>query len=369
MYKKINIVIGANYGDEGKGLITDKLCWENRDLKTINVLFNGGPQRGHTVELLEGSVKRHVFHHLGSGTFCNADTYLDEDFLIEPFTLLKECSKFRNVRIYASPKCRVITPYDIGLNVAREINDGYRRAGSCGYGVWETINRHEISSFNLRLGDMLKLRRKDFIEYLADMKHDYAKERMKSYYQPLNDYFDIRPEETCRMIMAAAKKIQIIDNAYELFADIYDHIIFEGGQGLLLDKDNKSEGRHVTSSNTGARVPIERMSEYISTVKPDIHYVTRSYLTRHGNGNLEGELPREQVTQNIDETNVYNEFQGHIRYAPLDINQVKERIRKDACTACKTPLNIFLNVTQADRCETVKENDLTINYISKRAFH
>ena len=97
MFDKINIVIGANYGDEGKGLVTDKLCYENRDKKIVNVLFNGGFQRGHTVELLSG--QRHVFHHLGSGSYVGADTYFDKDFLIEPFSFIMDKTDFKNVKV------------------------------------------------------------------------------------------------------------------------------------------------------------------------------------------------------------------------------------------------------------------------------
>ena len=64
MKQKIKIVIGANFGDEGKGLITDFFSY---CLPTLVVMSNGGAQRGHTVDTADG--KHHVFKHFGSGTF------------------------------------------------------------------------------------------------------------------------------------------------------------------------------------------------------------------------------------------------------------------------------------------------------------
>ena len=78
----IKIVVGANFGDEGKGLMTDYFCRQSalRGEKCLVVLHNGGAQRGHTVVTPEEH--RHVFHHFGSGTFAGADTYLSGDFIV-----------------------------------------------------------------------------------------------------------------------------------------------------------------------------------------------------------------------------------------------------------------------------------------------
>ena len=80
---EIKAVIGANWGDEGKGLMTHHFAMEsaNQNKSTIVVCTNGGAQRGHTVVTPNGL--RHVFHHFGSGTFDGADTYLPKDFYIK----------------------------------------------------------------------------------------------------------------------------------------------------------------------------------------------------------------------------------------------------------------------------------------------
>ena len=113
----VKIVVGANYGDEGKGLATDFFA-RNASGKCLNVLYNGGPQRGHTVELKGG--KRHVFHHFGSGTFANAHTLFDKDFMVNPILFAKEYDELArdgvDVKCFVSPDCRVTTPYDMIIN-------------------------------------------------------------------------------------------------------------------------------------------------------------------------------------------------------------------------------------------------------------
>ena len=88
--KDIKIVIGANYGDEGKGLMTDYFAHKSISSgnKTIVVCSNGGAQRGHTVRTPENY--KHVFHHFGSGTLVGAYTYLPNQFIVNPMLFYKE---------------------------------------------------------------------------------------------------------------------------------------------------------------------------------------------------------------------------------------------------------------------------------------
>ena len=86
-------VIGANYGDEGKGLFTDFLC-ANRPNPVV-IMTNGGSQRGHTVELEDGT--RHVFHHFSSGTFRKAVTYFPKSYLLNPMQFVKEFYELKDL--------------------------------------------------------------------------------------------------------------------------------------------------------------------------------------------------------------------------------------------------------------------------------
>ena len=145
--REIKVVIGASYGDEGKGLMTDHFCKmaQMAGKRCLTVLHNGGAQRGHTVVSKTG--KRHVFHHLSSGTFSGSDTYFAKTFLINPLIFAEEHSSlFPDTTIYCSPLCRWSTPFDMIINQLIEDKRGIDRHGSCGYGIWETIVRHDSRS-------------------------------------------------------------------------------------------------------------------------------------------------------------------------------------------------------------------------------
>ena len=93
----IKVVIGANFGDEGKGLMTDYFCHKalQKQENCVVVLSNGGAQRGHTVTDLDGT--QHVFHHFGSGTIAGADTYCISDYILNPMTFVKEWFDLRQL--------------------------------------------------------------------------------------------------------------------------------------------------------------------------------------------------------------------------------------------------------------------------------
>ena len=77
----VKIVIGSNYGDEGKGLASRYFA-QKAEGSCLTVLHNGGAQRGHTVDYLED--KRFVYHHLACGTADGSDTYFEQNFIINP---------------------------------------------------------------------------------------------------------------------------------------------------------------------------------------------------------------------------------------------------------------------------------------------
>ena len=146
---RVKIVIGANYGDEGKGLATHYFSKQKGPKeKCLNVLFNGSCQRGHTVDLEDG--RRHVFHHFGSGTLDGAATYFDSNFIVNPIFFCLEYDELsesfrRFSKCFISSECRVAVPYDAFINQIVEQDRAKKgtRHGSCGFGVWETQQRYE----------------------------------------------------------------------------------------------------------------------------------------------------------------------------------------------------------------------------------
>ena len=140
----IKVVIGANYGDEGKGLMTDYFASKYKN--PLVVCSNGGAQRGHTVVTPTGL--RHVFHHFGSGTLCGAMTYLPSSFVVNPMIFAEEYQELKKLTgkvpiIYINKRCKISTPFDMMINQILEECRGEDKHGSCGVGVWETIVRSE----------------------------------------------------------------------------------------------------------------------------------------------------------------------------------------------------------------------------------
>lgn len=135
---RARVVIGANFGDEGKGAVTDHLC--ATEGAGVVIRFNGGAQAAHTVVTPDG--RRHVFSHFGSGALADVPTFLSQFFICNPIAFLRERKSLvalrANVDIYAHPDCIVSTFADMWINQELEKSRGSYRHGSCGYGINET---------------------------------------------------------------------------------------------------------------------------------------------------------------------------------------------------------------------------------------
>ncbi len=313
-------VIGANYGDEGKGLITDYLA----SPETVVVRFNGGAQAGHTVV---SSAGRHVFSHFGAGTFSGAETYLAKHFVLNPLLFYKEVHKLlpriKSFPIVAAdPRCYVTTPYDMIINQAIEDHRQHARHGSCGVGFGETIERNKYPTFRLLLSDLTdEATVKDKLRIIRD---SWLPERFREYgMKPLSKDDPILDNRHLLKVLKAFLKFgeEIRPMGAEFL--VGKDIIFEGAQGLALDMDS-FDFPHVTRSNTG----LVNVAPLVKVLNLELHviYVTRTYLTRHGAGPLPGE--RELGIK--DKTNVEHPYQGLLRFAPLDVKAMEKRINHDA---------------------------------------
>lgn len=307
------VVIGANFGDEGKGLVTDYLCATGAG---VVVRFNGGAQAGHTVVTPDG--ERHVFHHFGSGSLCEVPTFLSQFFVCNPILFFKELEQlqalgFRPV-VYAHPDCLVTTFMDMLINQAIENKRAGKRHGSCGIGFHETMNRSKIAELKITMSDLWN-GGKRLEAQLAEICGKYAKFRT-------GQTFD-EPRATVAFIECCQ---QFADYVSPLGIGQCKDPVFEGAQGLLLDQNNKQFFPHVTHSNTGM-ANVEVLCAQAGIVAKEIYYVSRTYLTRHGAGRLPGEDPALSFE---DDTNKPNPFQGILRFAPLDSTALRARCKADA---------------------------------------
>ena len=322
-------VIGANFGDEGKGLATDYLCRNSFDTPLV-ARCNGGAQAGHTVETKDG--KRHVFGHIGSGTFANANTYLSRQFIVNPYTLEKEVDSLNYVlaKMSAHPACRVTLIYDMALNALRELSRGNHRHGSCGLGINETVTRN-LEGYTLTLFEAQTSSIENLASKIKHIFNEYWKvefDKIKSQinvaeagqYLALFEYPDF--------MFDALKLQRVLKSISTSTIHTEESLIIEGAQGLMLD-EHLGTFPHVTRSITGLPSSILTAYElFCSEITPI--YITRCYLTRHGAGPLMYEgTPFTNVEVPADKTNIAGQWQGRFRYAPLDLPMLDLMINKD----------------------------------------
>ena len=330
----VEVVIGANYGDEGKGLVTDYICKNNDNC--IVVLNNGGCQRGHTVEHRDG--RRHVFHHFGSGTLRGVRTYFTKDYYLNPMEFIREYEELKDtsehlIMAYHDPKCIVQLPSDIALNWhlerLRASNDV--RNGSCGCGIWETYQRIHCQHNALTFDKFVKLNyhaKIDYINMVAKQQRNRLNENIELFDIFMNQGFINHFISDTMEMDRLCKSVEFEELVKNRFQPI-TNIVIENGQGLMLDEHFSDDSAHSTPSKTGAYGTVDFLSNIgISCYhRIDLNYVSRTYLTRHGNGHLENEVVGKFPY--VDKTNIPNEWQGSLRYGHLNASSLRSRIQKD----------------------------------------
>ena len=340
--KKAYAVIGANFGDEGKGLMTDYFSRISSE-SVLDVRFNGGCQAGHTVVDADG--KRHVFSHIGAGTFSGADTYLSEFFIVNPMLFMREYEVLNekyglSPKVIISKNAPVTLPCDMLINQLIEKSRGDNRHGSCGMGINETVKRSKNKQFRVVFGDM------SFLEYprninstiskmadiIKNINRFYVPERLAELgiSNPPDEFYEFINNDNIiyKYIDDFMNMYHICRNFYsdDEVINVYDTVVFEAAQGLLLDCDRKEYFPNLTPSNTGMK-NIRSILDKFPDTDTEICYVTRSYFTRHGAGKFISEYSGLAEKYNLsDKTNHTNEYQGSFRYGYFDIDEFKASI-------------------------------------------
>ena len=278
------VVVGTQWGDEGKGKIVD---WLTDHAQGV-VRFQGGHNAGHTL-VING--KKTVLHLVPSGILREGVTcYIGNGVVLAPDALIKELDELKaagvdaEARVKISEACPLILPYHQALDVAREAAKGAKKIGTTGRGIGPAYE-DKVSRRGLRVQDLLRPKR--FAEKLAEIL-DYHNFVLKNYLgaEPV-DF-----QKTLDGAMAIAPRItkMIADVPRSLYEAHKDgaNILFEGAQGTLLDIDHGTFP-YVTSSNCVAGAAAAG-----SGVGPGmLHYVlgiTKAYTTRVGGGPFPTEL-------------------------------------------------------------------------------
>lgn len=278
------VVIGSQWGDEGKGKLVDLLT----DNVSAVVRFQGGHNAGHTL-VIDG--KKTVLHLIPSGILReHVQCLIGNGVVLCPEALLKEMNELEGngipvrKRLKISAACPLILPYHIALDQARERRRGKSAIGTTGRGIGPAYE-DKVARRGLRLGDLID--EKSFVIKLEEVIkfHNFS---LINYYQEKPVNFEQVRDETLAMRDVLLPLIADIPQMLKEYSESGKNVMFEGAQGALLDIDHGTYP-YVTSSNTTAGGAAAG-----SGVGPcHLDYVlgiTKAYATRVGAGPFPSEL-------------------------------------------------------------------------------
>lgn len=278
------VVLGTQWGDEGKGKIVDLLT---EKVKYV-ARFQGGHNAGHTL-VIEG--KKTVLHLIPSGILHDGVTCLiGNGVVLAPDALMKEIAELEenNVpvreRLRLSPACPLILPYHVALDQAREVAKGADKIGTTGRGIGPAYE-DKVARRGLRLGDLLD--KEAFAVKLKEVMayHNYV---LSNYFGADPVDYDAVLEEAYRLGEQMAPMIADVTDILHKAREAGEHILFEGAQGSLLDIDHGTYP-FVTSSNTTAGGTATG-SGFGPLYLDYVLGITKAYTTRVGSGPFPTEL-------------------------------------------------------------------------------
>ncbi|WP_163923579.1 adenylosuccinate synthase [Photobacterium sp. Alg240-V54] len=278
------VVLGTQWGDEGKGKIVDLLT---EDAKYV-VRYQGGHNAGHTL-VIDG--EKTVLHLIPSGILRdNVKCIIGNGVVLSPDALMNEMGPLEargipvRERLFLSEACPLILPYHIALDQAREAARGKKAIGTTGRGIGPAYE-DKVARRGLRVGDLF-----DKEAFAAKLKEVMAFHNFQ-----LEHYYNAEPvsyEEVLAKVLSQADLLtsMVIDVTTELDDARLrgDKIMFEGAQGTLLDIDHGTYP-YVTSSNTTAG-GVAAGSGFGPRHLGYILGIAKAYCTRVGAGPFPTEL-------------------------------------------------------------------------------
>lgn len=339
------IIVGSQWGDEGKGKIVDLLV----NQASIVVRFQGGHNAGHTL-VING--KKTVLQLIPSGILNTHVTCLiGNGVVISPIELLKEIKRIEEQgvndvrqRLRLSAACPLVLPTHVALDHAREAAAGKNAIGTTGRGIGPAYE-DKVARRGLRLGDLLDTER--FNQHLEQLMQ-YHNFLLQHYYQttPL-DVVQVRDE----LLQASAELIPLLADLPSLLNQARqqgDKVLFEGAQGSFLDVDHGTYP-YVTSSNTTAGAAATG-SGFGPLYFDYVLGICKAYTTRVGAGPFPTELNDAIGKQLAERGHEFGSVTGRPRRCGwLDAVALQHSIQINSISGlCITKLDVL------DGLETVK---------------
>ncbi len=338
------VILGTQWGDEGKGKIVDLLT----EKASTVVRFQGGHNAGHTL-VING--EKTVLHLLPSGILReNVRCIIGNGVVLSPEALLREIDELVEKggsvidKLNISSACPLILPYHVALDQARELKKGNAKIGTTGRGIGPAYE-DKVARRGIRLGELLNA--EHFAGRLAEVL-DYHNFALQSYYgvEPI-DY-----QQTLDQSLAMGERIRpMVGDTIDILHTARkagENILFEGAQGSLLDIDHGTYP-FVTSSNTTAGGTATG-SGYGPLYLDYVLGITKAYTTRVGAGPFPTELFDEVGEQLFSKGQERGATTGRNRRCGwFDAAALKMAIRINSVSGiCLTKLDVL------DGLETVK---------------
>lgn len=282
------VVIGTQWGDEGKGKIVDWLTDHSQGV----VRFQGGHNAGHTLVI---GGKKTALQLIPSGIMREGVAcYIGNGVVLSVPDLLREIDKLQTVgvevasRLKVSEACPVILPYHTALDAAREVARGAAKIGTTGKGIGPAYE-DKVARRAIRVADLLNEKRfaeklRENLDYHNFVLTQYLKAEAVDYQKTL--------DEALANVPRLAPMVSDVSSALYAAYKAGANLLFEGAQGSLLDVDHGTYP-FVTSSNC-----VAGNAAAGTGVGPNmLHYIlgiTKAYTTRVGSGPFPSELPTDQ---------------------------------------------------------------------------
>lgn len=345
------VVLGTQWGDEGKGKIVDLLT----DQASAVARFQGGHNAGHTL-VIDG--EKTVLHLIPSGILReNVLCMIGNGVVLSPEALLKEMKELeeRGVpvreRLRLSPACPLILPYHIAMDQAREAARGNAKIGTTGRGIGPAYE-DKVARRGLRLDDLMN----------AERFADKLKEVMEYHNFMLQNYYNAEPvsyDEVLKEALAMAEELRpmVADVTAMLheYRERGDNIMFEGAQGSLLDIDHGTYP-YVTSSNTTAG-GTSTGSGFGPLYLDYILGITKAYTTRVGSGPFPTQLDCEIGERLAERGHEFGATTGRARRCGwFDAVALKHAIQINSVSGiCLTKLDVLDGLESIEICVGYKD--------------
>lgn len=340
------VVLGTQWGDEGKGKIVDLLTERAKYV----VRYQGGHNAGHTL-VIDG--EKTVLHLIPSGILReNVISIIANGVVLSPEALMKEMTQLEargipvRERLLLSEACPLILPYHIALDNAREKARGEKAIGTTGRGIGPAYE-DKVARRGLRVGDLFD--KKAFAQKLKEII-EYHNFQLVNYYkvEPV-DY-----QKTLDDIMAIADILtgMVVDVSDLLYKATQNNelVMFEGAQGTLLDIDHGTYP-YVTSSNTtagGVATGSGLGPRYVGYVLG----IIKAYSTRVGAGPFPTELFDETGDFLREKGQEFGATTGRSRRTGwLDIIAIRRAVQINSLSGfCMTKLDVLDGLKEVKVC-------------------